>query len=468
MAAAPAGKPTGKVGSAVNAARTLTDPNATAGQKATEGAAAAAELAATAAGGAITGRVVGKVMRSKNGRRGLLAVVAFILVNVVMLVGVVVSAVQGAVMAVTTLAEDQAPLGDCDFPLGTATGLQEDQVANAQAILRVVLQRGLGAADSVIAIMTALDESSLTNVDYGDDRGPDSRGLFQQRDSWGPLETRMDPAGAAGLFLDALTSPGLTLVEPDGGPRTTRVNANAATSRATYAPWLVAQSVQRSFDDTGANYRARYAEAVSITVQMLGDRVYREADVAKWSAQLDAADPPVDMTLTGSLPPGSAPTGDGCAPPTLPPPGGPSPGAWGGYQNGQIPASALCRPQSNPQVMLRCDAAAAVDQLSAAMAASLGRPLSINEGYRDLATQRCYYYGPCGTTGAAAPPGTSNHGWALAIDINGTSGNGGSYAARKTTPVYRWMAANAATFGFRENLKLHEAWHWEFYGAWTG
>ena len=49
-----------------------------------------------------------------------------------------------------------------------------------------------------------LTESSLRNVDHGDTAGPDSRGLFQQRDGWGPLDVRMDPAGAAGLFYAAL------------------------------------------------------------------------------------------------------------------------------------------------------------------------------------------------------------------------------------------------------------------------
>lgn len=49
-----------------------------------------------------------------------------------------------------------------------------------------------------------MQESTLKNIQYGDLAGPDSRGLFQQRDPWGPLSVRMDPKGAAGLFYDRL------------------------------------------------------------------------------------------------------------------------------------------------------------------------------------------------------------------------------------------------------------------------
>jgi cell wall-associated NlpC family hydrolase len=47
-----------------------------------------------------------------------------------------------------------------------------------------------------------MTESALRNVPYGD---RDSLGLFQQRASWAPASTRLNPADATGLFLDALT-----------------------------------------------------------------------------------------------------------------------------------------------------------------------------------------------------------------------------------------------------------------------
>ncbi|WP_431031209.1 hypothetical protein [Plantibacter sp. RU18] len=41
-------------------------------------------------------------------------------------------------------------------------------------------------------------------LDYGDEAGPDSRGLFQQRTSWGTLAQRMDPTASAILFFTRL------------------------------------------------------------------------------------------------------------------------------------------------------------------------------------------------------------------------------------------------------------------------
>jgi cell wall-associated NlpC family hydrolase len=82
--------------------------------------------------------------------------------------------------------------------------LSAEQTHNAQIIVAVVAARGLPGRAAEIALMTAMQESSLTVVDHGDAAGPDSRGLFQQRASWGPYNVRMDPAGSTGLFLDAL------------------------------------------------------------------------------------------------------------------------------------------------------------------------------------------------------------------------------------------------------------------------
>jgi len=53
----------------------------------------------------------------------------------------------------------------------------------------------------VIAVATAMQESTLRNLSYGD---RDSLGLFQQRASWGPASERMDPKTAARKFYTAL------------------------------------------------------------------------------------------------------------------------------------------------------------------------------------------------------------------------------------------------------------------------
>lgn len=86
---------------------------------------------------------------------------------------------------------------------GTAHDLAPDQAANAATITAIAVQRGLPARAATIAIATAVQESKLRNLDYGD---RDSLGLFQQRPSqgWGTPEQVRDPVYATNAFYDAL------------------------------------------------------------------------------------------------------------------------------------------------------------------------------------------------------------------------------------------------------------------------
>ncbi|WP_316669866.1 hypothetical protein [uncultured Propionibacterium sp.] len=81
--------------------------------------------------------------------------------------------------------------------------LDLDQAANAAIITGEAIRRGLKARAATIAIATALQESDLHNIEYGD---RDSLGLFQQRTSqgWGTEEEIMDPWYSSGAFYDAL------------------------------------------------------------------------------------------------------------------------------------------------------------------------------------------------------------------------------------------------------------------------
>ena len=82
----------------------------------------------------------------------------------------------------------------------------EEQTANAAAIMNAAADLGLSERDQIIGVMVAMGESTLQVLDYGDDVGPDSRGLFQQRDNgaWGTYEDRMDPHTSATNFFRAL------------------------------------------------------------------------------------------------------------------------------------------------------------------------------------------------------------------------------------------------------------------------
>ena len=89
-------------------------------------------------------------------------------------------------------------------PTTSISGYGHEQLVNAAYIMQAAQDKGLNVRDQTIGVMTAMGESSLRVLDYGDAVGPDSRGLFQQRDNWGPLSERMDPYISAGKFFDAM------------------------------------------------------------------------------------------------------------------------------------------------------------------------------------------------------------------------------------------------------------------------
>jgi hypothetical protein len=84
--------------------------------------------------------------------------------------------------------------------------LAPDQAANAALISGIAVQRGLPARAASIALATSIQESKLRNIGHGDNAGPDSRGLFQQRPSqgWGTEDQVMDPVYATNRFFEEL------------------------------------------------------------------------------------------------------------------------------------------------------------------------------------------------------------------------------------------------------------------------
>ena len=86
---------------------------------------------------------------------------------------------------------------------GVLHPLGHEQADNAALLAAATLRRGMPARAATITIATAMQESSLRNIDHGD---RDSLGLFQQRPSqgWGSPKEVMDPVYATHTFLDAL------------------------------------------------------------------------------------------------------------------------------------------------------------------------------------------------------------------------------------------------------------------------
>lgn len=131
-----------------------------------------------------------------------------------------------------------------------------------------------------------------------------------------------------------------------------------------------------------------------------------------------------------------------------------------GYANGTLPLSALCPLWAAPGEYLRADAAFAFRQLSHAYATAFGTPLCVTDSYRSYAEQVSVY---SRKPQLAAVPGTSNHGWATAVDLCGGIESFGTVA-------HAWMLLNAPAFGWFHPAwagptgSLPEPWHWEFAG----
>ena len=118
---------------------------------------------------------------------------------------------------------------------------------------------------------------------------------------------------------------------------------------------------------------------------------------------------------------------------------------WMGTQeNGRIDFSEL--EQVAPGHFLRPDVAQTFKAMRRA-ARKDGVRITLTDSYRDFATQQrlAVEKGLYSEGGLAAEPGTSNHGWGLAVDVD---------------EGREWLAENGARFGFTTIPR--EPWHWEY------
>ncbi|MBA8816825.1 hypothetical protein FHX48_001918 [Microbacterium halimionae] len=136
-------------------------------------------------------------------------------------------------------------------------GYGVEQLGNACTIIAAGSDLGFDGRDQTIAVMTAMGESSLRNIDYGDWEtsgvtNPDgsrttSIGLFQQQDNWGSRDERLDPYAAATLFYRAM--------------------AARVPDREGIDPTMIAHRTQINLD---ANHYARYWDAATRVTAALG------------------------------------------------------------------------------------------------------------------------------------------------------------------------------------------------------
>jgi len=119
------------------------------------------------------------------------------------------------------------------------------------------------------------------------------------------------------------------------------------------------------------------------------------------------------------------------------------------YGNGKIPANALEK-VGNTGHKLWAPAAESLNRM-VADAKAQGVKIGITDSYRsyeeqvDVARRKGLY----SQGGLAAKPGTSEHGWGMAADLDLNS------------KALAWMRENGSKYGFVENTP-REPWHWGF------
>jgi D-alanyl-D-alanine carboxypeptidase len=119
------------------------------------------------------------------------------------------------------------------------------------------------------------------------------------------------------------------------------------------------------------------------------------------------------------------------------------------YGNGKIPATALEKVGGTGHTMW----APAAESMTAmvADAKKAGVTIGITETYRSYAEQVdiAHRKGLYSQGGLAAKPGTSEHGWGMAADLD------------LNAKALSWLRDNGAKYGFVQNVP-RESWHWAY------
>ncbi|MDN5749573.1 MAG: hypothetical protein L0H64_13835 [Pseudonocardia sp.] len=208
---------------------------------------------------------------------------------------------------------------DAGVPIEAAgdAGVSGEQLSNAAAIVSTGRELGVPDRGLWVALGTALQESGLRNLDYGD---RDSLGLFQQRPSqgWGSPAQVRDPRYAATQFFERLLDvPGWTEMPL----------------------WQAAQTVQRSaFPLAYAKWEQTAADILAAT----------GSDAAVLAASAPTACAPgtpgsvraLDGAGTGCT--ADDPTTTGCVTPTTAYALAQAEAAFGGLRRGPVIRSAGC------------------------------------------------------------------------------------------------------------------------------
>ena len=335
---------------------------------------------------------------------------------------------------------------------------EDDRTALAAVTLRLRNLRGHVAAEQRTAALGQERVSSLARRLYmTGGTGPVQVAFSQGPDEvLGALSTRQALAQVAGSDAEVVrraTATRVRLQSDQAGVQQladqARLLVHRAASRLTELDALAQSTSDQLTAAQDALARARAARAVH-------ERAVREAARRVAAARLTAARSAAaraaadrDAAALVTVPAQMAATAGGTACSGRP---------TTGQQNGNLDPASLCPLWSAPGHRLRGDAARAFEALSRHHAATAGGPLCVTDSYRSYSAQVDVYRRK---PGLAAVPGTSEHGWGLAVDFCGGIQDSGSAASA-------WMRANAGRFGWFHPSWAEpaggrpEPWHWEF------
>jgi cell wall-associated NlpC family hydrolase len=245
--------------------------------------------------------------------------------------------------------------------------LPTEQVPHAQTIVATGISLDVPTKGQIIALATAMQESRLRNLNYGD---RDSLGLFQQRPSqgWGTAEQIRDPVYASEQFYK-------NLLKVDGWQQMTVTQA--------------AQAVQKSgFPDAYAQWEdlsTALQKAIAKTFPSTGKDTEQDEESVTDTTGCTSAN---DGSGFGRIPEGSVPKGY-----KIPKDADPKARRaiiWAMHQLGtQYQWGGSCTDSHGPDPMGRCDCSSLMQQAYAHVGVTLTRTTytQVNEGRAVSPTQ---------------------------------------------------------------------------------
>lgn len=350
-------------------------------------------------------------------------------------------------------------------PEGEFEGYTYEAMQRAAVILDTASNLGVGRQGQIIALITAMQESTLGDNPTTRTKNSDGdAGIFQQRviAGWyGTEEQVNDPAYGTTKFIEGHD---IEYAGPESaGPKGYHLpGLKDIKGWETKEPGAAAQAVQVSAYPT--EYTKHIPKAEAIIEHLAGASVSPSGGDTDAAAATEAASTDVDCTGGGTA--GGdvqgATTMDQL--PRFPMPAGcvdqtPLFSEYGpNTLNGNVPFAALCPfpGATDDDGRGQGRAVAAYVAMNQEFRAKFGHDLLITSTYRtyekQISTKASKGY-------LAATPGWSNHGFGLAIDVGGT------------IEEKRWIQSNGPRFGWwhptwaRPDGRKPENWHYE-YGTW--